>query len=148
MSSHHISQIHFPAKLKDRLRRDTEAYEQKVIDLRDIVSTLETELQLDEENHFKETQELAAKCDDANKIREENLKELLQIRMKWNKHEEELEEIKREKEKLQDIEMRDQKRREAVELIKNRLTLLYRSKYLNKRESQTKKSKSKRKKKK
>jgi hypothetical protein len=148
MSSHHIYQIHFPAKLKDRLRRDTEAYEQKVRDLRDIVQTLEDELQLDEENHLKETQELAAKCDDANKIREENLKELLQIRMKWNKHEEELEEIKREKEKLQDIEMRERERKEAVELIRNRLTLLYKSKYQNKRESQTKKSQSKRKKKK
>ena len=64
--------------------------------------------------------------------RQQNLKEVLQLRVKWQHHEREQHEITMKKKRQEEAEEQELKRNEAVKLINNRLVLLYRSKFRKK----------------
>jgi len=64
--------------------------------------------------------------------REQNLKELLQLRVKWQHYENEQHEISMKKKRQEEAEEQEFQRNEAVKLIQSRLVLLYRSKFKKK----------------
>jgi hypothetical protein len=98
---------------------------------------------MDKESNSREIQQLDSQFKDASDKRERNLKDLLQLRVKWKHYEEEQDGIQRERERLQEMEILELKRREAVEIIGNRLSLLCKSKFQNKRSQNKRKKKKK-----
>jgi hypothetical protein len=131
------------ANAKDQLLKDADANEQIVRYLKGSVSAMEDELRMDKESNSREIQQLDSQFKDASDKRERNLKDLLQLRVKWKHYEEEQDGIQRERERLQEMEILELKRREAVEIIGNRLSLLCKSKFQNKRSQNKRKKKKK-----
>ena len=131
------------ANAKDQLLKDADADEQIVRYLKGSVSAMEDELRMDKESNSREIQQLDSQFKDASDKRERNLKDLLQLRVKWKHYEEEQDGIQRERERLQEMEILELKRREAVEIIGNRLSLLCKSKFQNKRSQNKRKKKKK-----
>ncbi len=113
---------------KSRFNQEVEANGQIIRYLKRRLSEANYEMLRDRESNSCELQELDAKYKEVKEKREHNLKGLLNLRVKWNRYEEEQQEIKRERERVEEVEILEVKRREAVEVIANRLSLLYRSK--------------------
>ena len=90
-----------------------------------------SEAELDEQNDLnaKEIRHLDILLQSSIERRDSNLKELLQLRVKWENYEKERRESEKEIERMSEADELERRRKEAVEVIRNRLSLLYRSKF-------------------
>lgn len=109
-NSHHIAIDHLKKRIKisqEELCRNQEENDRK--NLRDMDLIINTEIR-----------------------RECNLKELLQLRVKWQQYEEEQHAIDAEQKCREEAKEKEQRRKEAVKMIQIRLALLYKSKFKKK----------------
>ncbi len=139
----------FVDDMKDQLIKEEEAHTKANEYLQNELLRLENDLATDRETFRIEIQNLDTKLEKLAKIREANLKELLQLRLRWQTIETERCEIIQEKERVKAEEELERKRRAAGEFIQTKIRTLYKDKFQKKKSTKTtKKSKKKGKKKK
>lgn len=120
------------ADVKEELLKEEDAHEKSMEYLHRKLSSFQVDLANDQKKHSTEISHQDILIEDASKRRVSNLKELLQLRVKWQHHEREQEALLQERERLKQMEQLEQRRKEAIELIQNRLGLLYKSKFKKK----------------
>jgi hypothetical protein len=116
----------------DQMKKEEDSHQNAMKFLKNEARLYEEEICHIQEGIERKNLRLVDLITNAESRRERNLTVVLQLQVKCQQHEEEIRIVGIEKERREQAEEQEQRLKEAVKLIQNRLALLYRSKFKKK----------------